>query len=355
MKPATRRHRTTDKPLNKLHVIAPECLHARYIQALQWLEPYHYCKYATAPWLHFLSDPDIEYSVFRKYLGYMREEPNHYIGCPEQQKASPNTNYKHLIYELRERGLNELIRRGLATKRHPLNPEAKQKRRRRNRAFAQHRANSYYHEIIVDLGYYLPLRHLVASDPALRLIDFVDLAQHNKVPIATRASRDPLLITLRSVEIRFDGTPHIVARKGGDGEEYSLFLPGIQVDRGTETFAKVEQHILHALEFVDGRHYERHWGFTSCVIPFLFTKQARMDRALEFVQRQRGKCASLLFQTIPDLGLEPHFPQPKHYDSNYRYQDDEWMPPDGIHVFTKLWQRAGCPAFDLKTLGGYVP
>ena len=76
------------------------------------------------------------------------------------------------------------------------------------------------------------------------MIDFADLLQHNKVPIATRESHDPLLITLRSVEIRFDGTPHIIARKGADGEEYSLFLPGIQVDRGTETFAKVEQHIL---------------------------------------------------------------------------------------------------------------
>jgi hypothetical protein len=266
MRPPTRRHRHSDKPLDRPHVIEPKFLHERYVQALRWLEPYHYCKYATAPWLHFLADPKIEYSVFRKYIGYMREEPNGFIGCPEQQLASPNTSYKHLVYELRERGLNELIRRGLATKRVRLEPDTRPKKRRRNRAFAYHRANSYYHEIIIDLGYYLPLRYLVTADPALRLIDLSQVLERPKVPAATRQSRDPLLITLRDAEMRFDGTPHIIARRAHDGEEYSLFLPGIQVDRGTETFAKVETHILHALEFVESRHYERHWGFTNCII-----------------------------------------------------------------------------------------
>jgi len=199
--------------------------------------------------------------------------PNHYIGCPEQQKASPNTAYKHLIYELRERGLNELISRRLASKRVALEPDERPRKRRRNRAFAYHRAHSYYHEIIVDLGYYLPLRYLVRSDPALRLVDLAQLLQHANVPTATRQSQDPLLITLRDAEKRFDGTPHVLARKALDDVEYTLCVPGIQVDRGTETLGKVEDHILHALEFVEDRHYDRHWGFQNCVIPFLFTKQ----------------------------------------------------------------------------------
>src|SRR3989337_2500187 len=80
MKPPTRRHRHSDRPLGRPYVIEPEFLHERYVRALKWLEPYHYCKYATAPWLHFLADPDLEYSVFRKYLGYLREESNRYIG-----------------------------------------------------------------------------------------------------------------------------------------------------------------------------------------------------------------------------------------------------------------------------------
>ena len=272
-----RRNRYSNTPLGRPHVVDPNVLRERYVQALKWLEPYHYCKYATAPWLHYLAGADVEYSVFRKYLGYLREAPNNFIGCPEQQLASPNTSYKHLVYELRERGLNELINRGLATKRVTL--ERKEpKKRRRNHIFAYHRAHSYLHEIIVDLGYFLPLRYMVAADPALRLVDLAALLQHSNVPAATRESRDPLLITLRDTTMRFDGTPHVLGCTASDGVEYFLFVPGIQVDRGTETFATLEAHILHALEFVDGRYFERHWGARSCVIPFLFTKAARMER-----------------------------------------------------------------------------
>jgi hypothetical protein len=52
---------------------------------------------------------------------------------------------------------------------------------------------------------------------------------------------------------------------------------------------------------------------------------------------------------IPDLGLEPHFPRPLHYDRNYQYQDGEWVPPESIHIFTNPWQRVGYPDFYLNT------
>jgi hypothetical protein len=61
-------------------------------------------------------------------------------------------------YELRERGLNELINRGIVPKRSSPDPEAKPPKSKRNHAFALHRSNSYYHEVIVDLGYHAPLR-----------------------------------------------------------------------------------------------------------------------------------------------------------------------------------------------------
>ena len=56
------------------------------------------------------------------------------------------------------RSQSELIRRGIVPKRTSPDPEARQPKSRRNHAFALHRSNSYYHEIIVDLGYYAPLR-----------------------------------------------------------------------------------------------------------------------------------------------------------------------------------------------------
>jgi hypothetical protein len=286
--------------------------------------------------------------VYRKYLAYMRAAPNRYIGCPEQQLASPNVDRKTLVYELRERGLNELIARGFIKKRSSPEPDATPPKSQRNHAFALHRSNSYYHEMIVDLGYHLPLRYLADHDPALRLINFAQLLEHRYVPAATRQSRDSLVIQLKAAQLRFDGTPHVIVRTRRDGV-FSLGIPGIQVDRGTETFAMLEQHILNAMEFVDERHHERHWGFDNCVVPFLFTKEVRKNRALQFVRAQRGACQYLLFQTVPDFGLLRHFPRPEHYDRAYHYQDDQARHPDNIHVFTNPWQRAGCPDFFLNT------
>src|SRR5882724_5853227 len=151
MEARTRRHRTSDKPVGKPRTIEPHLIDQRYIEVLKRLEPYHYFKFLTIPWLHLLSGLAVEYSVFRKYLGYMREAPNRYIRCPEQQAASPNTPYKTLVYELADRGI-------VATRRDQDAPTPKSKR---NHAFALHRSNSYLHEIIVDLGYYAPLHHLV--------------------------------------------------------------------------------------------------------------------------------------------------------------------------------------------------
>src|SRR4029450_5822846 len=170
----TRRHRTSDKPIGKLRTIEPHEIDQRYVEVLKLLEPYHYFKYLTSPWLHYLWGAGFESSVCRKYLGYLRQAPNRYIRCPEQQAASPNVSYKTLVYELAERGLNELINRGIVAKRHAPDLDASSHKSKRSHAFALHRSNSYLHEVIVD--YYLaPIYHLVRNNPSLRLIDFPSL------------------------------------------------------------------------------------------------------------------------------------------------------------------------------------
>src|SRR5689334_2386360 len=142
MKTQTRRHRSSDKPIGRHRIIEPHEIDARYIEVLKLLEPYHYFKFSTIPWLHYLTNFPSEYSVFRKYLAYLRQAPNYYLSCPDHQNASPNTPYKTLVYELAERGLNELIKRGIVDKRHSPDPEAKPPKSKRNHAFALHRSNS---------------------------------------------------------------------------------------------------------------------------------------------------------------------------------------------------------------------
>src|SRR5882724_6635048 len=182
----TRRHRSSNIPARLQRTIYPHEIDERYIEVLRLLEPFYHFKYVTIPWLHYLSKIPVEYSVFRKYLGYLRQSPNNYLVCPEKQNASPNVDRKTLVYELGERGLNELIHRGLVPKRFSLKSERTPLKPTRNAAFALHRSNSYYHEVIVDLGYFAALHQFVRSNPALRLFDFAQLMQHRNVPICTR-------------------------------------------------------------------------------------------------------------------------------------------------------------------------
>ena len=172
MKDPTRRHRATATPPHPSRLIRPHEFDERYLSVLTHLDPYRAFKYATIPWLHWLCRPDVEYSVFRKYLGYLRQTPNRYIRCPEQQLASPNVPYKTLVYELADRGIGLMRDRGLMPEPIAFN-DGSEKKSKRRRAFALHRAHSYYHEIIVDLGYFAPLHHLVRKDQALAIQDGV--------------------------------------------------------------------------------------------------------------------------------------------------------------------------------------
>jgi len=348
MKEPTRRHRSTATPPRPSRVIRPYEIDERYLAVLLQLDPYRAFKYATIPWLHCLCRPDVEYSVFRKYLGYLRQAPNRYIRCPEQQNASPNVPYKTLVYELAERGISLLRDRGLMPEPTSIAHGADKKSKRAS-SFALHRAHSYYHEVIVDLGYYAPLHYLIRHNSALRLVDFSQLLAHSNVPSATRLSRDPLLVSLKRRQTRFDGTPHLIIRAKPNAQRLTIGVPGIQVDRGTETFERVEAHVLNAIEYIEDRHHERQWGFDNCMIPFLFTSEARKARAIAFLERQRNGFPFVIFKTIPDLGLLHHFPKPRHYDPAYRYADGEPKPPDSIHVFTTPWKRAGFPDFNFNT------
>lgn len=348
MKEPTRRHRSTSEPVRPARIIRPHEIDERYLTVLTHLEPHRAFKYATIPWLHWLCRPDIEYSVFRKYLGYLRQAPNRYIRCPEQQAASPNVPYKTLVYELAERGRALLRDRGLLPEPAPIAATSDRKSRR-SRSFALHRAHSYYHEIIVDLGYFAPLHHLVRSDPTLRLIGFADLLAHKNVPAATRAAADPLLVHLKQAQMRFDGTPHVLVRTHTDGRRLAVGIPGIQVDRSTETFETIEKHLRHAVEYVSDGHDRKLWGFDNCRIPFLFTSASRKARAMALLAEICGTCSFILFRTIPDIGLLHHFPKPEHFDPDRPVEADEWKPPSDIHVFTGAWQRVGYRDFHLDT------
>ena len=66
---------------------------------------------------------------------------------------------------------------------------------------------------------------------------------------------------------------------------------------------------------------------------------------MEFVRQERGRCAFLLFQSVPDIGLLRHFPRPEHYAPDYKYTEGEAVHSTNIRIFTDPWQCVGYPDF----------
>ena len=124
-----------------------------------------------------------------------------YLDRPKQQKYSPNSNYKHLVYTRTEKAARAV----------DASASSKQ-------ALA-HRSNSYPHELMVDLGFYAPLWYAAAHDPTLRLYTAHNLIsgitfeirtaqgiQRIAIPNPTRDNPDPFLIQLKNGEtMRFGG------------------------------------------------------------------------------------------------------------------------------------------------------
>lgn len=150
---------------------------------------------------------------------------------------------------------------------------------------------------------------------------------------ATRDAIDPLLVTLGAHQTRFDGTPHVLVRMR-NGASVSIGIPGIEVDRGTETFERVEAHLRNAVEYIADGYHARIWGFQNCMLPFLFASHARKERAMAFLEKHKGPFPHLLFRVVPDIGLMRTFPHPALL---------------GESDFSKPWQRVGYPSFRLDT------
>jgi hypothetical protein len=347
METSRRRRRTSTEPppgRKREHTI--KTLTDRHIATFALLDPYLGFKYLTTEWIRYFVGGAPIYNS--QVLGWLQEKPNCYITRPRQQKTSPNFLAKQAVYELGERGFRELVERGLASP---------QSGRASGRLYpnSSHRSNSYPHELIVDIGFYAPLRYVVDHAPHVRLITFAQLLKHPEVPESTRRAEDPLLITLRpasrtdfNIVTRFDGTPFVLAVTLTNGQEDNRCVPGLQVDRGTRSLTSLEQHVDHAVEFVRGKHYHRHFGFDTCLIPFLLTEASRKQHVMRYVERRYGPCKFLLFKLIADFHADlDHFPKPAHYDPAYRYSADEWRPPDSIHVITPPWQRVGYPEYNL--------
>jgi hypothetical protein len=317
---------------------AKAVLTERHRDLFRLLDPTFDFKYLTSKWAHeFIGGNEHAFKVMLRNLFDAG-----YLDRPRQQAYSPNSNSKHLVYERTDKAVRAL---GEGFNRHALS----------------HRSNSYPHEFLVDLGFYAPMRYAVKHDPALELYGPRSLlsgytvnvqrrsrsgritgAMSMQFPLSTREDDDPFLITLQGGEtMRFDGTPFVLERKLSDGSTSVIFVPGIEVDRKTEGLRSVNpknparttltRHIVQIAQFFRERAFMRHYGFHMMMVPIITTNETHTRNAMAFVEQEIGPCKYLLFKTLPDLALEPHFPKPS------------------ADFFATPWMRVGHRPFNLAT------
>jgi hypothetical protein len=258
-------------------------------------------------------------------LNLLSRKPNLYLARPQQQRQSAAANYRHLIYELDERGRRVLRERGV-----PFSPKPSH--------------HNFAHELMttqiiasIALG--------VQASGSVKLISWNDILAHPATPIAVRESPTPTAIRVsyshggrgRCDEITADAEPFGLQRII-DGKPSYLFFPGIEADCGSEPLAtgdadrsSIARKFAMYLAIAEQGLHRSYFGFPNFFVPFITTSAARLASMVGLVnQLTMGRGSkNFLFKTFPS------------------FTSAERPPPATGHMLTEPWQRVGFPPFCL--------
>ena len=130
-----------------------------------------------------------------------------------------------------------------------------------------------------------------------------------------------------------DGKPFAITKNGR-----WLFVPGKEIDRGTEPLIastarrSIKEKFEHYRECFEDRRYATHYGFPNSVVLFVTTSPARMASMMKLCEAVVGPCSYLLFAHTKDWANEARFPSP----------NGDLLGP---------YERVGHPPFHLATFG----
>ena len=291
-------------------------LQERDRELFELLDPQYAFKFLTTSWIAYLFgiyDDEYAYDGLQRRLAKLFHAG--YLDRPERQRYSPNTNYKDFVYERTDKAARLL---GSAPG-------------------AGHRSNSYPHEILADLGYQAPL-HAAAKAKGWTLIHAKTLMSGASFtvrtkdgvrslgfPDSTRQSRTPFWGDM-------DMPPHLIDR----GDDL-IFIPGIQVDRSTESLRNINpkdpkrttltKHLDEIISFHQCKLFQSYYGFSSAIYPVITIDEPHELNARNYIQDRIGKCGYIVFKTIPDIAYLDHFPAPS------------------AEIITTPWRRAGMADF----------
>ena len=271
-------------------------------------------QYLSSDYIHAFMRGDYKSLVHR--LNLLSRKPNLYINRPHQQREHAEANYRKLVYELDNRGAQELRDRDIRVS-----------KKKDHRNFA--------HELLVcQITASIELGAL--ADPRLKLIRWPAILASDKLPDATRRLANPLSIPVSDHRKIPDGEPIVVVRQF----EMTTFIFLVQeADCGTEPIdatdndrSSIRRMFEDYLTIIEQRTYQTHFGANTFMVAIVTTNATRMNSMIALLERMNpGQSAKrFLFKHIPA------FTSPKP------------SAPATGHMLTDPWKRAGFPDFYLN-------
>jgi hypothetical protein len=251
-------------------------------------------------------------------LEILYRKPNAYINRPQQQRANANANTTPLIYELDDKGADELRNHGIIYS-----------RKKFLRNFA-HELMACTIAAFFEIG--------ASRNNALRILHWQHLINSPQMPHATKQLANPQVLTFdrngQTESLASDWRPFVVERHFGS-KSYA-FVFGFEADCGTEPLdttdterTSIRNKLVSYLSALDQDVPRQQFGATTFLIPFVTTTRVRMHSMMELLQRlgpgALGK--RFLFKHIPSF---TSFEKP--------------APATG-HMLLDPWHRAGFEPF----------
>jgi len=268
--------------------------------------------YMSSELLRQFVAPNTSPRVFAPRLKTLTDRPNLYIRRPEQQKASYQANYSHLVYEITPKGIDALLKAG-----HITAEEAVWRSR-----FMQQKYREFWHDLNMAnvVG---SIRLAIDRGGVCRFVSpFAILAN---APDQTKRSKHPLSVKLPDRYIVPDYLFGIAHTKDGK-EEYRFFW--YEHDQGTEPVERVTSagsSLKRKLEDCDlmlaDRLYDRHFFLPNLTILTVTPVQRHLDSIMAKADALAHR-RQFIFKALDAAHGNDRVPKP--------------VP----HIFSEEWLRA---------------
>lgn len=251
-------------------------------------------------------------------LEILCRKPNCYISRPHQQRDNADANTRRLIYELDDKGGEELRRRAL--------PYSRKKYLR-----------NFAHELMactISASFEIGTK----TDPSIRIIGWHELVDSPQMPAGTKQLSNPQAIPYQRdgghESAESDWRPFVIERNF-QSKSY-IFVFGFEADCGTEPIdtadserSAIRNKFAAYLTALEQDVPRSHFGATTFMVPFITTTEARMRSMIALLDRLRAGALARRF-------LFKHIPA---------FTSFEKPAPATGHMLAEPWHRAGFEPF----------